>query len=234
MSGASLVRTPNRWLIIKQCLSGEHIMLKRGVSSSSVTASRKRTKRCSSESSDAGGDSDDSSSWAPSDEESNEGGDRIEPAAAPVYLTRSRGRAQPLVQTSDEIDVAMDRADAVVNNESDLSSDTSSDESCEEEDEYDEEEEEEDESSDVDDEYSDDDSFVTSEDEESRGEEEGTSPLSATCIMTTDDYVPPGEPEADPVAILTGEVEEAEANAPAPLIRCNGGIDSLCDGDGSP
>jgi hypothetical protein len=116
----------------------------------------------------------------------------------------------------------MDKADEVVDDESDLSSDTSSD-SDEDLDEGEEEEEEEEESSEEDNEYSDDDSFVTSEEEEER--------QPAVHVLTSEDYVPLGEPEEDPVAILTGEVEEAEANQPAPLVRCHGGIDSPLDED---
>jgi hypothetical protein len=69
---------------------------------------------------------------------------------------------------------------------------------------------------------------VISEEENGEGfEEEERRP--ATHVLTSEDYVLLGELEEDLVAILTGEVEEAEANRPASLLCCNGGIDSLLD-----
>jgi hypothetical protein len=106
-------------------------------------------------------ESESDSSWAPSSVEEEEGEEEVSPPVVSTYRTRSRGPAPP---KPEDIDATMDRADEVVNNESDFSSTTSEEEEEEEEESAEEEEEEEEDTED--DGYSDDDSFVTSGDEE--------------------------------------------------------------------
>ena len=125
---------------------------------------------------DSATESESDSSWAPSsaEEEGEEEGEEPSPPVVSTYRTRSRGPAPP---KPEDIDATMDRADEVVNNESDFSSTTSEEEEEEEEESVEEEEEEEEEDTE-DDGYSDDDSFVTSEegDEEEEEEEEDDTP----------------------------------------------------------
>jgi hypothetical protein len=100
-------------------------------------------------------------SWAPS-----EGSQGTESPAPPARIqTRSCGKVE---RPTDQAAAAMEIADAVVDGESDLSSDTEEDD--EEEEESCEEEEEEEESDEED--YSDDDSFVTSNEDPDREEPE--------------------------------------------------------------
>ena len=215
--------------------------LKRSHSDEGGGAKRSKLGGSDSSCSEDSGCSDESSSWAPSSSSSEDseaeasanGGEvevpRVEGAPPPVYCTRSRGGFVSL-QPADEVNAAMDLADVVVNAESDLSSDTSSDSEEEDEDEdvgeCEEEEEEEEESSEEDDEYSDDDSFVTSDEEE---EDEASQ-----CSNHYDSGG--GDEEQSYQSLVLGAddsalgLESCDTEAPAQLIRCNGGIDELCAG----
>ena len=215
-------------------------MFKRCISEECGVPEAKRSKRSETSSSDNDDDDDDSdsSSWAPSaseDDEQSSSDDDCAPAPDEKY-TRSKGRAQTS-QTQEELNAAMDKADAVVDHESDLSSDTSEDsEDDEEEDDFDEEEEEEE--SDEDDEYSDDDSFVTSDEEE----EESDGCHDAKLSDATADNILGSSSDVDGVYRDAGLVdgshpdEQALANQalvndiPAILTRCDAGIDA-CAGD---
>ena len=153
-------------------------MLKRSLSVEPPTASDNGDKKKprhmettppSQSSSDEDDASDESSVWAPSDCDAVECGDEVceDGVGCVTYCTRSRGL---LTQPTEEMRIAMDKVDEVVNNESDLSSDTESGTDAEEdedEDSSEHEDEDEDESDeDDDDEYSDDDSFVTSDEDD--------------------------------------------------------------------
>ena len=132
----------------------------------------KKQKRSSDSASDEGDDYDADSSWEPSDAGDGFRSDQeTDLCAGSRYGTRSRGGVAFPVDT-DGVNAIMDRVDADVDKESDMSSTTDDDDDDESESEEDEEDEgesdEEDEEDDgesetEDDEYSDDDSFVTSD-----------------------------------------------------------------------
>jgi hypothetical protein len=125
--------------------------------------------------------------WQPedtSDEEPCEARDLIQ--------TRSRGSVVRPADTT-PIDAAMDKADTVVDNESDLSSDTEEDSSDDEEQSGSEEDEEEE--SDEDD-YSDDDSFVTSNEDADRGDRDDVLESYSSVFDADEEYNP--EPSEDP------------------------------------
>jgi hypothetical protein len=147
-----------------------------------MQAGMKRKHPSDTGSSDGGSSSSDDETWTPgsSVSSSSEGAESPALSMDPVTSettttttaihTRSRG---PVERPTAQADIAMECADAVVDNESDLSSDTEEDddeEDGEEEEESCEEEEEEEEESDEEDDYSDDDSFVTSNEDADRDE----------------------------------------------------------------
>lgn len=150
------------------------IHTKQGQKKRSMQAGMKRKFKYESNSSDGESSSDDetwspgsSYSSSPSSSSLQEEEGEVKPTAqqAPSIRTRSRG---PVERPSEQANSAMDTADAVVDNESDLSSDTEEEE--EEEESYDEEEEEEESEDDEEEDYSDDDSFVTSNEDADREE----------------------------------------------------------------